>query len=69
MTDRFDLEQKIMKMFEIVEDIKVVNSYIGDSRLEALATLWALKIEDMWITFEGYVQDEGCKHKKEDKDG
>ena len=64
MTDRFELEQKIMKMFEIVEDVRLVNSYIEDPRLEALATLWAIKIEDLWQTFEEYVKDE---HKAKSK--
>ena len=66
MADRFELEQKIMKVFEIVEDVKLVNSYIEDPRLEALATLWAIKIEDLWQTFEEYVRDEAGKR---DKDG
>ena len=66
MADRFELEQKLIKMFEIVEDIKLINIYMEDPRLEALATLWAIKIEDMWITFEEYVKDEAGKR---DKDG
>lgn len=63
MADRFELEQKIIKVFEIVEDIRLVNSYIEDPRLEALATLWNLKIEDLWQTFEEYVKDEVGKKK------
>ena len=43
MADRFELEQKLIKMFEIVEDIKLINIYMEDPRLEALATLWAIK--------------------------
>ena len=66
MADRFDLEQKLIKMFEIVEDIKLVNEYVGDPRLEALATLWAIKVEDMWNTFEEYVHDEARKRDKDD---
>ena len=64
MTDRFELEQKIMKVFEIIEDVKLVNSYIEDPRLEALATLWEIKIEDLWQTFEEYVRDEAGKREK-----
>ena len=64
MTDRFELEQKIMKVFEIIEDVKLVNSYIEDPRLEALATLWEIKIEDLWQTFEEYVRDEVGKREK-----
>ena len=57
MSDRFELEQKIMKMFDIIEDVKLVNSYIEDPRLEALASLWSLKIEDLWNTFEECVKN------------
>ena len=66
MTDRFDLEQKILNMFDVVEDIKLVNKHIKDTKLEALATLWAIKVEDMWDTFEEYVHDEA---RKKDNDG
>ena len=37
MTDRFDLEQKVLKMFDAVADIRLVNEYVGDERFEALA--------------------------------
>ena len=36
MTDRFDLEQKIMKMFDVVEDIHLVNSFIDVARRESV---------------------------------
>lgn len=61
MTDRFDLEQKVMKMFDVVEDIRIVNEFVGDERFEALATIWELKIEDMWQTFEQFVKTEAVK--------
>ena len=66
MADRFDLEQKLIKMFDVVEDIKLVNEYIGDKRIDALAEVWAMKVEDMWNTFEEYVHDEA---RKKDNDG
>lgn len=64
MTNRFDLEEKLIKMFEVVEDIKLVNSFIGDDRLEAIAKVWELKIEDMWETFEEFVKCEANKSEK-----
>ena len=64
MTDRFDFEQKLIKMFDVVDDIKLVNSYIGDKRIDALAEVWAMKVEDMWSAFEEYVKDE---HKAKSK--
>ena len=58
MTDRFDLEQKMMKIFDIVEDLKLVNNFIQDPRLEALAAVWEMKVEDIWNTFEESLKDE-----------
>ena len=65
MTDRFDFEQKLIKMFDVVEDIKLVNEYIGDKRIDALAEVWAMKVEDMWNTFEEFVHDEAGKRGKD----
>ena len=61
MTDRFELEQKTLKMFEVVEDIRLVNEFVGDERFEALAKVWELKIEDMWQTFEQFIKTEAVK--------
>lgn len=61
MTDRFDLEQKVLKMFDVVADIRLVNEFVGDERFEALAKVWELKIEDMWQTFEEFVRTEAVK--------
>lgn len=70
MTDRFDLEQKILKMFDVVTDIRLVNDFVGDDRFEALAKVWELKIEDMWQTFEEYVKTDAVrKLEQEEKDG
>lgn len=56
MTNRFDLEQKILKTFDIISDLKIVQSYNGDDRLNAVILLWQLKLEDLWETFESYVE-------------
>ena len=61
MSDRFDLEQKVLKMFDVVADIRLVNEFVGDDRFEALAKVWELKIEDMWQTFEQFVKTEAVK--------
>lgn len=61
MSDRFDLEQKVLKMFDVVADIRLVNEFVGDDRFEALAKVWELKIEDMWNTFEEFVRTEAVK--------
>ena len=64
MTDRFDLEQDIMNCWNIVEDMKtiydmldytdqdkVMNSLLG------LQTLYQMKFEKLWATFEQVVID------------
>ena len=64
MTDRFDLEQDIMNCWNVVEDIKtiydrldytdqdqVMNSLLG------LQTLYQMKFEKMWETFEQLIID------------
>lgn len=61
MSDRFDLEQKVLKMFDVVADIRLVNEFVGDDRFEALAKVWELKIEDMWQTFEQFIKTETVK--------
>ena len=61
MSDRFDLEQKVLKMFDVVADIRLVNEFVGDERFEALAKIWELKLEDMWSTFEEFVRTEAVK--------
>ena len=57
MTDRFDLEQQIIKMFDILEDLRLANDYIGDPRIKAIIILWEVKIENLWNTFEEYVHE------------
>ena len=70
MTDRFDLEQKIVKMFDIIEDIRIINDFVGDERFEALAKVWELKIEDMWQCFEDYVKTDAVrKLEQEEQNG
>ena len=64
MTDRFDLEQDIMNCWNVVEDIQtiydrldyadqdqVMNSLLG------LQTLYQMKFEKMWETFEKVIID------------
>lgn len=64
MTDRFELEQDIMNCWNVVEDIKtiydrldytdqdqVMNSLLG------LQTLYQMKFEKMWETFEQLIVD------------
>lgn len=60
--NRFDLEQEIMKCWEIVEDLNIIYHAHGDKDHElanvllGLRTLYSLKFERLWDTFEDCVK-------------
>ena len=66
MSDRFDLEQQIMECWSVVEDIKMLYEYHCDGHpmtkddidnvLLGLSTLYQMKFERMFGTFENLVQ-------------
>lgn len=59
---RFDLEQEIMDCWGIVEDLDIVYHAHGDKDNElanvllGLRTLYSLKFERLWDTFEDCVK-------------
>lgn len=61
MKNRFDLEQEIMDCWNVVEDIDIVYSAHGDKDVElanvllGLKTLYQLKFQRLWNTFEHCV--------------
>ena len=64
MTDRFDLEQDIMNCWNVVEDIKTIYDRIDYTdqdqvmnSLLGLQTLYQMKFEKMWETFEQLIVD------------
>lgn len=57
MTTRFDLEEQIVKMFEILEDLRLVNEEIGSPHIKAVILVWEMKIAKLWDTFEEYVHE------------
>lgn len=64
MTDRFDLEQDIMNCWNVVEDIKTIYDRIDYTdqdqvmnSLLGLQTLYQMKFEKMWETFEKLIVD------------
>ncbi len=67
MTSRFDLEQKIMNCWSVVDDIKSLMA-IQDSRpvtedeqanyLLGLATIYQVKFEELFSCFEKMIQEE-----------
>jgi hypothetical protein len=71
MTDRFDLEQQIMQCWTITEDIKLLNTYVLEGKIEGgemtqdeisnyllgLESIYNLKFEQMFHTFSTLVHD------------
>ena len=69
MTDRFDLEQQIMGCWSIIEDIKLLNTYVLEGKIEGgemtqdeianyllgLESIYHLKFEQMFNTFSTLV--------------
>ena len=55
--DRFDMEQKIINFGSILDDLKLVNDYIGDDRIDALIKLYQLKYDDLWNCFEKVIEN------------
>ena len=66
MTDRFDLEQNIMKCWNVTDDIDMVYSNVMDrdmskdeiaNALLGLQTLYNMKFEELWENFEQLIKD------------
>ena len=55
-SDRFDLEQQILDCWKITDDLKLVAEK-GEHAVEAVATLYELKFEQLWNTFESMVHE------------
>ena len=54
--DRFDLEQQILDCWKIIDDLRLVAEK-GEQAVEAVATLYELKFEQLWSTFESMVHE------------
>jgi hypothetical protein len=71
MTDRFDLEQQIMNCWNIIEEIKLLNTYVLEGKTDGgemtqddisnyllgLETIYHLKFDQMFNTFSTLVHD------------
>ena len=55
-SDRFDLEQQILDCWKITDDLRLVAKK-GEQAVEAVATLYELKFEQLWNTFENMVHE------------
>ena len=61
MTDRFKLEQQILSCWNITTDIDTIKNITSDARtashLEALRTLYELKFDQLFDTFETLINE------------
>lgn len=66
MNTPFDLEQQILDLWKIVDELKLINAKMLDNNLSTddisnmligLYTLYNLKFEDTFNTFENLVTD------------
>ena len=75
--DRFELESRIMDCWSVVEDVQTVYK-MSDLRqlsqdelanvLLGIQTLYQMKFERLWQTFEEYIRNEADRdHHKDDR--
>lgn len=62
MADRFDLEQHILNCWNVTSDMELIakRPMTDDERtkaLEALNTLYTIRFNELWETFEELVQN------------
>lgn len=57
MTTRFELEESIVGLFNILEDMELANEEAESVRLAAVILVWEMKLAKLWDTFESYVHD------------
>lgn len=59
--DRFDLETEIMNAWCVVDDIKIIKEKciddVTEERLDAVLTLYQMKFEKLFFTFETLISD------------
>lgn len=60
MTDRFDLEQQLLKFSSIMDDIRDLN--LDNAHVDRILNYYDFKFENLWATFEQMVRDEHRKN-------
>lgn len=55
MSDRYELEQKILNCWNVVEDLKAKNQ--GGAYFDALSVVYNVKFQDMWDLFEQMISE------------
>lgn len=63
MKDRFDLEDEIMKCWEIIDDLELINNHSEITSeqyrelIKSLHTLYSLKFTTLFSTFEKCIEN------------
>ena len=67
--DRFDLEQKIMEVWHVVDDLMLIvirleemNEYQVFSAIHGLQIFADMRLHSLWDTFENYLSNEKLKN-------
>ena len=55
-TDRFDLEQQILDCWKIIDDLQLAAPH-GEEAVDAVATLYDIRFNQLWDTFERMVHE------------
>lgn len=61
LTDRFDLEERIMHCWQIVDDLDYVAELVQDNDdaanlLLGIKTIYQMKFEKLWTAFENSIK-------------
>jgi len=64
MADRFDLEQQILRCWNIIEDLREIDESGNYHLVQPTLDIYNYKFDKMWETFEDCIRDE-FSHKKE----
>lgn len=56
-TNRFTLEEQITECWQVVEDIRTLDSMNAFGDMKALATVYDYKFRRLWATFETLIHE------------
>lgn len=74
MTDRFDLEQQMLDCWRVTDDVKLLCENVCDDDLSTddianaligIETLFNMKFQKMWETFETLIRQDHFRKQKE----
>ena len=76
MTDRFDLEQQMLDCWRVTDDVKLLCENVCDNDLSTddvanaligIETLYNMKFQKMWNTFEILIRQDHFKRQEENE--